>query len=112
MCTTNQLKSIQELMAGQYKSVYGNNIDRILLYGSYARGDNQEGSDIDIAAIVHGSRRDLQNKLKPIWSYSAQLGLENDVVISPVVIPYDEFVQYKDKLPYYININKEGLRIG
>lgn len=43
---------------------------------------------------------------------SAELGLENDVVISPIVIPYDEFIKYKEILPYYSNIAMEGKRIG
>lgn len=112
MCTASQLNLIQNQMAEQYRSVYGNNIDRILLYGSYARGDNTDDSDIDIVAIVRGDRMDLQKKLKDLWSYSAEIGLENDVVISPTVIPYDEFESYKEILPYYMNINKEGLVIG
>lgn len=43
---------------------------------------------------------------------SADIGLENDVVVSPIVIPYDEFMEYKGNLPYYMNIVKEGRKIG
>ena len=43
---------------------------------------------------------------------SADIGLENDVVVSPTVIPYDEFEEYKEKLPYYRNIAREGMQIG
>lgn len=82
------------------------------LYGSYARGDYNHESDIDITAAVRGKRLDLQNKLKAIWDASADIGLEHDVVISPAVISYDEFEQYKETLPYYINIEKEGKRVG
>ncbi|MDD6305633.1 MAG: hypothetical protein PUA75_01585 [Clostridiales bacterium] len=32
----------------------------------------------------------------------------DDVVVSPTVIPYDEFEEYKGKLPYYRNIAKEA----
>ena len=84
----------------------------IVLYGSYARGDFDEESDIDIVAIVKGKRAELQKKLKQIWDLSADLGLENDVVVSPMVIPYDEFMKYKESLPYYRNIEKEGRKIG
>lgn len=35
---------------------------------------------------------------------TAELGLENDVMISPIVIPYDEFIKYNKILPYYNNI--------
>ena len=91
---------------------YGESIDSILLFGSYARGDEDENSDIDIVAIVHGDRLVLQEQLKDIWDSSAELGLENDIIISPTVIPYDEYMKYKDILPYYTNISKEGLVIG
>lgn len=54
MCTTNELNVILKVITEAYKSVYGENIIKILLYGSYARGDYQKDSDIDIVAIVQG----------------------------------------------------------
>lgn len=38
--------------------------------------------------------------------------MEHDTIVSPTVIPYDEFEEYKETLPYYRNIVREGLRIG
>ena len=95
-----------------YKQVYGDDIMDIYLYGSYARGDYELDSDIDFVAIVKGNRLDLQKKLKVMWDIAADLGLENDIVISPTVIPYNEFLQYQEKLPYYRNIIKEGVKVG
>lgn len=46
---------------------------------------------MDIVAIVHGERNDLQELLKQVWDYSTDIGMENDVVISPSVIPYSEY---------------------
>lgn len=112
MCTELQLNMINREMAKCYRQIFGNDIVDIFLYGSYARGDYDSQSDIDFVAVVRGNRRELQEKLKTIWEMSAELGLENDVVISPIVIPYDEFIKYKEILPYYNNIAMEGKRIG
>ena len=112
MCTQAQLNNITKAMVDCYKVVYGEDIVEIMLYGSYARGNSTEDSDIDIVALVHGSREDLQAKLKKIWDMSAELGLENDIIVSPMVVPYDEFVKYKQTLPYYRNIAEEGKKIG
>jgi predicted nucleotidyltransferase len=112
MCTISQLSEISKKMVSCYREVYGMDIFEIYLYGSYARGDYSPESDIDITAIVNGNRKELQDKLKIIWDMSADIGIENDVVVSPTVIPYDEFEEYKETLPYYMNILKEGKKIG
>ena len=112
MCTETQLSRITKAMVECYRVVYGDDIVEIVLYGSYARGDYAEDSDIDIAAVVHGSREELQEKLKVVWDVSAELGVENDIIVSPTVIPYEEFMKYKQTLPYYRNIAEEGQKIG
>lgn len=112
MCTAGQIDKISEQIKECYKSVYGGDIVEIILYGSYARGDYTPDSDIDIVAIVKGDRLDLQEKLKTVWDMSAEIGLENDVIVSPMVIPHDEFLKYRKALPYYRNISEEGKKIG
>ena len=107
-----QLNAVTDEIVKCYRSVFGETIVDIFLYGSYARGDYDDESDIDITAIVKGNRMDLQNKLKQVWNISADIGLENDVVVSPTVIPFDEFEEYKQTLSFYMNIRKEGKQIG
>lgn len=111
MCTLSQLKNITEQIVRCYRAVYGVDIISVILYGSYARGDYDEESDIDIVAIVKGERLELQQKLKKVWDMSSEISLESGVIVSPTVIPYDEFETYKDKLPYYMNICREGKRL-
>jgi predicted nucleotidyltransferase len=111
MCTRNELEMILRQMVQIYQSVYGDRIVKIILYGSYARGDYQSDSDVDIVAIVQGERPDLQEQLKRIWDVSFELELEYGAILSPTVIPYEEYEKYKDSLPYYRNIENEGVDI-
>ena len=107
------LKIICEKAVDCYKKIYGDKIHGIYLYGSYARGDFDEDSDIDIVAIVKGDRLDLQDKCrKSVWTLANELDLEYDVLTSPTVIPADEFDKYFSELPYYQNILKEGKRLA
>ncbi|MCD7890107.1 MAG: nucleotidyltransferase domain-containing protein [Oscillospiraceae bacterium] len=112
MCSRHDLDIILDEVAKSYRKTYGNNITKIFLYGSYARGDYHDDSDIDIVAIVKGDRLELQNELKKVWDVSNDLGLEYEVIVSPTVIPYDEFEEWKEDLPYYRNIEKEGIVVG
>lgn len=111
MCTKIELNTILSKVYDIYHAVYGKDIFKILLYGSYARGDYTEDSDIDIVAIVHGERANIQEKLKDIWDVSSDLELEYEIIISPTVIPYDEFIQHRNDLPYYKNIANEGIEL-
>ncbi len=112
MCTRTELSAILSELAQCYRETYGSNLTKIVLYGSYARGDYEEGSDIDVAAIVKGSRRELQDELKKVWDVSHDLGLEYGIIVSPTVIPSDEYEQWKDDLPYYKNIEQEGIAVN
>ena len=112
MCTKHEMNIIIEQICQAYKSVYGTNIAHVILYGSYARGDNNAESDIDIVAIEHGSREQLQKGLRIIWDKSSDLEIEYGTIISPTVIPYDEFEKYKEDIPYYRNIAHEGVEIS
>lgn len=109
MCSKHELDIILQKIAETYRSVYGSNLVKVLMYGSYARGDFDDYSDVDIAAIVKGERRELQNQLKKVWDISSNLELEYETIVSPTVIPYDEFEQYRNDIPYYMNIDKEGV---
>lgn len=99
-------------VADCYRRIYGDAVKGIYLYGSYARGDYDEESDIDFAAIVDGERLELQGKMYQLWDASAELDLAYDVVISATVIPFSEYTKYKPHLRYYQNIEKEGRRIA
>lgn len=112
MCTTIEISIIIEKMKKVYLEVYAESLVDIYLYGSYARGDNTKDSDIDLVAIVRGSREEVQKPLEKIWDTSSDLGLEYDIVVSPKVIPYNEFIEYQDILPYYRNIVQEGVKIS
>lgn len=111
MCTKNELYLILQAVTQAYQAVYGDNIVKIVLYGSYAREDNRSDSDIDIVAIVHGERDILQKGLKSVWDVSSELELEYGTIVSPTVIPFAEFERYKNDLPYYKNIENEGIEI-
>ena len=95
----------------ELKRMLGERLVRVVLYGSYARADYQKDSDIDIVAIVQGDREKLQQGLKSVWDISSDLELEYGTIVSPTVIPFAEYEKYKNDLPYYRNIESEGVEI-
>ena len=51
------------------KQYFGKNLKSIIVYGSYARGDYNESSDIDIMILVTLSENQIkpQSKLSPLF---------------------------------------------
>ena len=95
-----------------YKKIYGDKIHGIYLYGSYARGDFNEDSDIDIAAIVEGEEPVWDKRRENLITKTGEIDLEYDVFISPKVISVHYFDKYFAEKPYYQNILKEGKRLA
>ncbi|MDY6324461.1 MAG: nucleotidyltransferase domain-containing protein [Catonella sp.] len=107
--TEKDVNDILRYIKSLYSEEYADKLKKVYLYGSYARGNYGDYSDVDIAGIVEGERLDLQNRLKHIWDKTPELLDRYDVIVSPTVIPYNEFEDYKDVLPYYRNIVNEDI---
>lgn len=106
------LKEILSKIYTEVRRIIDNGVSDIILYGSYARGDFDNESDIDIAVIVDNDRLDLKKYRKDIVSLMSSLSMEYEVVISITCIPLSDFAAYKETLPYYRNIDSEGMRVA
>ena len=82
-------------------------VERIILFGSVARGEDKEESDVDIMII---SRDKLKTKDDVIGKATALL-LDKGVYISVKVISPQEFERLKNT-HFIAQIEKEGVLIG
>lgn len=101
-------KIINEFVEGVNK-ILGKRVKKIILYGSYARGDFKKNSDIDIMILTDLSDEEISKYSKEIWERCADIEIDYGVVISPLVRNIDEFNSWLDVKPFYINIAKEGV---
>ena len=95
-------------------SNFGNKIEKIYLYGSYARGDYDDDSDIDIMILVNEEDERKIEKLLDDFSdiaYDIEKKYNFDIFISPDVENITKFIQKKDISFLFTNILKEGAQV-
>ena len=99
------LQEVFEKMIPGFQTIFGNVLERIILYGSVARGTQTEESDVDIAVIVKRYMKDMHDKMIDL---TVELELEYNKVLSVLIIDYDNFREWEDVLPFYKNMKKDG----
>ena len=112
MCTKNQLEIILRAVAEHAKSEFGEKLNGVILYGSYARGDYDSESDIDIMILADKTQEELKTHNHSFIVLSSDLGLEHDIVVSILIKDVETFDRYSQVLPFYRNIVKEGVKIA
>lgn len=109
MTYSNEIDVILEKTVREFENLFKDSLKSVILYGSYARGDFDDESDIDIVALVDVERAMIGSYFNAIAKFSSQIDLEHGVMLSPTVVPYEEFSNFGDDLPYYANIKREGV---
>lgn len=82
MCTDSQLKSILDQVVVKGKEILGDRLRGTSLYGSYARGDYDAESDVDILLLADVPRENLSCYKKPFLQLTSELG-SNTTRLSP-----------------------------
>lgn len=84
------------------KKILKNNLSKLIVYGSYARGDYKENSDIDVMILTPLSKEEIEQVENSIFDLAFDLELENEA----------HYRYWLGALPFYDNVEKEGIVIG
>jgi len=110
----NVLNQYRELLLAHFP----NELQRLILFGSQARGEANTESDIDVLVLVNWEEQRLPNGRyvhpygDPRWhtiiNLAYDISLERDVVLSPLVMSNAHFEQWS---PLTNAIKREGIEI-
>lgn len=110
MCNTKKAVEILGEVCRECNAVFDKKISDAWLYGSYARGDYHEDSDVDIFMTVDVEPEELPSYRKALSPVRGQLSLKHDVLVSVNVEPLRRFQKFRNALPYFQNVVREGIR--
>ena len=96
--------------AEEAKITYGDILYKVILYGSYARGDFDDESDVDIMILLDVPRDEIPNERQKTSAISSQLDVEFDynLLFAPIVESKEVFIKYQNAMQFFRNVMEEG----
>jgi len=98
------------LFKTKLKEVYGNRLVKIKLYGSYARGEQDDESDIDLLVLL-SDLKDFWKELKRINEIEYEVNDYFDFRVMICAVPASVEKYENQKTPLFLNIKKEGISV-
>src|SRR5258708_26376855 len=102
------LRRILSIRRAELYTTLGRQMEKLILYGSQARGDARGDSDIDVLIVL---KDDFKSAVmfRKTSMIVAKLSLDNDVVISRAFASRLQFEQ--SKIPVLMNVRRDGISI-
>ena len=107
-------KRVEEIVyrfAQMMKLVFGTYLDKVIVYGSYARGDYRKNSDVDVMILVDLPENEIKKIENAVYDMAFDIEMDTGVDISPVIKNRQQFEYWADTLPYYQNVREEGVTV-
>jgi len=95
------MKELKEGLA----QIYGGNLTAVYLYGSYARGDYRQGSDVDVMILLK-RYKNYWDEIERTSELISNVSLDYDVLVSRIIMSEEKWKQ--SNTPLLRNIHREG----
>ena len=93
----------------EVKKILGDRLKKVILYGSYARGDYNKKSDVDIMILTDLSFEEIEEYRDKISDAAFEIELKTGIILSPVVKNIEKYNVRRKFVPFYKNVEKEGV---
>jgi uncharacterized protein len=103
------VKKVADEYKQSLKVVYGNELMELILFGSYARGNYHDESDLDFAIVFSNSNIRPSSEILRIAPISSRLSLKHGIMISS--LPVSKHKKDNSMQGVYQEIRREGIQI-
>jgi predicted nucleotidyltransferase len=112
MCDQPALNEITQEVIRKAKERLGDNVEKVILYGSYARGTNTDESDIDIMILANVTPEEARAIDKELSKSFATLDLKYDVLVSVYVKDSATFYKFLGVEPFFQSVMRDGVTLS
>ena len=105
------MKNLMDEYVSEVRRIYGLHLRKVILYGSYARGDFNVDSDVDIMLLVDLPDEALESFSDLLSQVGFDYNVKYDIWFMPVVKNIEHFHYWCESYPFYSNVIKEGISL-
>ena len=109
MCMPDNVNEEIQKFINEVKKILGDRLKKVILYGSYARGDYNKKSDVDIMILTDLSFEEIEEYRDKISDAAFEIELKTGIILSPVVKNIEKYNTRRKFVPFYKNVEKEGV---
>lgn len=85
--------------------------NRMILYGSYARGDFKHDSDMDIMILAEIQPEEISGYADKVYDITYDFEIRYGIEINPSIQSIQIYDQWKKVYPFFMNIEKDGVAV-
>ena len=112
MCNRAILNEITDKVVKAAKESLGEKLDKVILYGSYARGDFTNESDIDIMVLADINTEEMRFIDNELGQVGWDIGYEHDIVVTIFLKDCATFYKFLPAEPFYQNVIRDGVLLS
>ena len=107
--TPDELQKLSQEVKRALTNLYGERLDRVILFGSYARGDFHAESDVDYMVMLKDDKIKLGEEIRSMVDRIYDLSDKHHTLVSVKPASLTKYLQ--SNLFLYQNVRREGLPI-
>ena len=109
MLGQNLINRITSEVSQRVQALLGHRLRNIILFGSCARGDYNDESDVDIMVLADFDESEISVLRNEISLISNDVSLENDITVCILLYNNQFFESHLHISPFYRNVKNEGV---
>ena len=101
--------AITKAVKAQLQLLYGERLAQVILYGSYARGDFHEESDMDFLVVLKDEKIEVGREVLKLSMALSSLNLTYGIIISKHPTTAKQYLT--SPFTFYQNVRREGIEL-
>ncbi len=93
----------------ELRKIFNDKLKKIILFGSYSRGDNGKESDVDVMVLIDDPNPNRYEN--EVLDVEVDLSLEYDMVLTLFLENENKYIEGRIYKPFFKEIEKEGIEI-